>query len=47
MVPQERDNNYFYRTLLGSLEKHGGFNNAHLNRQVQRKLKISHCQSEM
>lgn len=31
-MPQERDNNYFYKTLLGSLEKRGGFNNAHLIR---------------
>lgn len=30
-APQDRDNSYFYRTLLGSLEKLGGFNNVHLN----------------
>lgn len=44
-MSQERESNYFYRTLLNSLEKCGSLKNA--QEQVQRQLKISHCQSEV
>lgn len=36
VMSQEGDSNYFYRTLLGSLEKHAGFNNAHFKRSKVR-----------
>lgn len=45
LMSQERESNYFYRTLLNSLEKCGSLKNA--QEQVQRQLKISHCQSEV